>query len=128
MGVYFGKPCYGYALNCLHTTPVILENAKVIYFIYMQPQNNEIHICSNKHEIGLVEILYVDQMLWPTVIYCCEEYFAKDKNAIIFLPISLNICFGCSKGVSPWDDSFEYPQHMFWLRNKRIGEEHLNII
>ena len=38
----------------------------------------------------------------------------------IFLSISFNICFGCSKESSRRDDSFEYPQHMFWLRNKTI--------
>ena len=37
---------------------------------------------------------------------------------IIFLPISLNMCFGCSNEPSHWDGSFEYPQHMFWMRNK----------
>ena len=36
----------------------------------------------------------------------------------IFLPIFFNICFGCSK--EPSHGSFEYPQHMFWLRNKKI--------
>ena len=35
------------------------------------------------------------------------------KIAIIFLSISLNICFGSSK-------AFEYPQHMFWLKTKKI--------
>ena len=29
------------------------------------------------------------------------------------------MCFGCSKEPSHWDCSFEYPQHMFWLRNKK---------
>ena len=39
---------------------------------------------------------------------------------IIFLSISLNICFGCStREPSQWDGSFWYPQHMFWLRNKK---------
>ena len=37
---------------------------------------------------------------------------------IIFLPINLNMCFGCSKEPSLWDGSFEYPQHMFYMRNK----------
>ena len=41
------------------------------------------------------------------------------KIVIIFLSISLNMCFGCSKELSHWDGSFEYPQHMFWLRNKK---------
>ena len=36
---------------------------------------------------------------------------------IIFLPINLNMCFGCSKELS--HGSFEYTQHMFWLRNKK---------
>ena len=29
------------------------------------------------------------------------------------------MCFGCSKEPPHWDGSFEYPQHMFWLRNKK---------
>ena len=29
------------------------------------------------------------------------------------------MCFGCSKEPSHGDSSFEYPQHMFWLRNKK---------
>ena len=28
------------------------------------------------------------------------------------------MCFGCSKEPSHGDGSFEYPQNMFWLRNK----------
>ena len=38
----------------------------------------------------------------------------------IFLLISFNICFGYSKEPSHLDGSFEDPQHMFWLRNKKI--------
>ena len=41
------------------------------------------------------------------------------KIAIIFLSISLSMCFGYSKEPSHRDGSFEYPQHMFWLRNKK---------
>ena len=29
------------------------------------------------------------------------------------------MCFGCSKEPSHRDGSFEYPQHMFWLGNKK---------
>ena len=39
--------------------------------------------------------------------------------AIIFLSISLNMCFGYSKEPSHRDGSFEYPQHMYWLRSKK---------
>ena len=39
------------------------------------------------------------------------------KIVIIFLSISLNMCFGCSNEPSHQEGSFEYPQHMFWLRN-----------
>ena len=40
-------------------------------------------------------------------------------NWNIFLSISLNICFGCSNKPSLLDGSFEYPQRMFWLINKK---------
>ena len=33
------------------------EKANLVCFIYMQPQKNEIQICSNEHETGLVEII-----------------------------------------------------------------------
>ena len=37
----------------------------------------------------------------------------------IFLPIIFSVCFGCSKELSHRDGAFEYPQHVFWLRNKK---------
>ena len=43
------------------------------------------------------------------------------KNVDIFLTISRNVCFECSKEPSHRGGSFEYPQHMFWLRNKKIN-------
>ena len=40
---------------------------------------------------------------------------------IIFLSISLNMCFGCSKEPSHRDGSSKYPQHMFgWEIRKLI--------
>ena len=41
------------------------------------------------------------------------------KIVIIFLSISLNICFACSKEPSHQDGIFEYLQHIFWIRNKK---------
>ena len=48
-----------------------------------------------------------------------SKYFQR-KIAIIFLSINFNMCFGCLKELSHCDGSFEYPQCMFWLRNKKI--------
>ena len=31
------------------------------------------------------------------------------------------MCYVCSKELSHEDGSFEYPQHKFWLRNKKIN-------
>ena len=45
----------------------------------------------------------------------------KCKVVNISLIISLNISCGCSKEPSQWDGPFEYPQHMFWLKNKKIN-------
>ena len=42
VGVYFGTPCYGYALS------------KDYLFYLHATSKHEIHICSNKHETGLV--------------------------------------------------------------------------
>ena len=41
------------------------------------------------------------------------------KIVNIFLLIGFIFCFGCSKEPSHRDGSFEYPQHMFWLRIKK---------
>ena len=46
------------------------------------------------------------------------KQFYKRTIANIFLSISSILCFGCSKEPSHRDGSFEYPQHMFWMRNK----------
>ena len=56
--------------------------------------------------------------------YLCVKKGQLSKNnlrkiAITFLSFSLNMCFGCSKEPSIRDGSFEYPQHMFCLRNKK---------
>ena len=48
-----------------------------------------------------------------------KKYWYKIVN--IFLSISLNICFGYSKELSHRDDFLQYPQHMFWSRNKKIN-------
>ena len=39
-----------------------------------------------------------------------EKSIGHTTMMIIFLSISFNMCFGCS---------IEYPQDMFWLRNKK---------
>ena len=38
------------------------------------------------------------------------------------------MCFGCSKEMSRREGSFEYPQHMFWLRNNTKAKALLVII
>ena len=47
------------------------------------------------------------------------DFIFERKIVHIFLPISFNLCFGCSKGSSHSDGPFEYPQHRFQLRNKK---------
>ena len=60
--MYFGTPCYSYALKCpfvymvIQGTPPLFERKQkfVILFTVHATSKNEIHICSNKHETGLV--------------------------------------------------------------------------
>ena len=44
-----------------------------------------------------------------------------------FFSISNNICFGFSKELSHWDGAYEYPQHVFWMRNKKLFLVHILI-
>ena len=51
-----------------------------------------------------------------------HQHFFELEILNIVLPISFNICYGCSK--EPSDRSmvrlfFKHPQHMFWLRNEK---------
>ena len=72
------------------------------------------------HLLYLTIALYVNCSIGP-VRGVHQIFFGK--VVIILLLISLNICLWCSKEPSHGDDSFEYQQHMFWLRNKKINVE-----
>ena len=64
----------------------------------------------------LIHIIYT----YVFVINGPPDKQLRRKIVIIFLSISLNIYFGCSKAPSHLDGSFQHPQHMFWLRNKKV--------
>ena len=59
-------------------------------------------------------------------IISADEQKIEHKILNILLSIGLSICLRCSEELSHWDDSFEYPQHMFWLRNKNNFDYTLN--
>ena len=54
--------------------------------------------------------------------------FYLRKILTIFLPINLNMCFECSKEPSLRDGCFEYPKHMYWMRNKENNFPISNLI
>ena len=47
-------------------------------------------------------------------VYTCQN------ATLLEISCTGSYVLGCSKEPSHWDGSFEYPQHMFWLRNKTI--------
>ena len=47
--------------------------------------------------------------------------FSERKIVKIFLPISLNTCFGAQTNRLIETVLFEYPEHMLWLRNEKIN-------
>ena len=58
--MYFGTQCYSFALKCLfvyiviqETRPYLRESKSYLFYLHATSKN-EIHICSNKHETGLV--------------------------------------------------------------------------
>ena len=65
-----------------------------------------------------IHILLVYLFIYRTTGLDSQKNQRKIVN--IFLPISFSLCFGCSKEPSHWDGTFEFPQHMFWLRNQKI--------
>ena len=64
--------------------------------------------------------LFLKQVVQLHVLQVLINKTFQRKIVNIFLPIIFSICFGCSKELSHWGSSFEYPKHMFWLRNKKI--------
>ena len=56
---------------------------------------------------------------WSCTTWVQIRIVCAPKIAFISLLINSNMCFVCSKEPSHWDGSFEYPQHMFWLSNKK---------
>ena len=69
--------------------------------------------CSHLHQVAKShELAHSYSQVWINKIF-------QRKLVNIFIPISFNICFGCSKEPSHWGGSFEYPQHNFgWERRK----------
>ena len=60
----FGPPCYGYALNCQFvylaipgTRPLFMRKQNV-FVLFICNRKSEIRVCSNKHETGLVQVLW----------------------------------------------------------------------
>ena len=101
-------------------------NEHLIWIIYTgnfeknQSNNCEIlmridHRCVNTLYIGKWRDLILNMAFDKVQVNTCSEC----KIVIIFLSINLDMCCGCSKEPSHWDSSFEYPQHMFWLRKKK---------
>ena len=102
---------------------IIREKAKTIYPLYTSYRRGGGGIITNlctletpKSSGEPGEMAHNDLMLL--------RYGQLSKNnllkiGIIFLSISVIMCFGYSKEASHQDGSFEYPQHMFWLKNKK---------
>ena len=73
----------------------------------------------------MVQLFVFVKMTFYLIFYSIRENDAglkkfEGKIVHVFLPIRFNMCFGCIKELSHSDGSFEYPQHMFWLRNKKL--------
>ena len=80
--------------------------------------------CTASHNCDMTEKLLKmtfspNNLFSSFILYVKINTICGSKSANIFLHIRFNIGFGCSKELSR-DGSFEYPQHMFWLRNKKV--------
>ena len=59
-------------------------------------------------QVGFVSIHYTFWSIRGSSVPCQDLIMSQ----------SLKTYFRCSKEPSHWEGSFQYPQHMFWLRNK----------
>ena len=75
--------------------------------------------CQHWSLFYLIEII----RMYQESFYPDNQYF-DCKMAIIFFSISWNMYVRCSKEPSHLDGSFEYLQHMFWLRNDKTTFKH----
>ena len=57
------------------------------------------YVLKKKININLSDILYIGSVK--------AKFFSVKKNVITFLPINLNMCFGCSKEQPQLNSSFE---------------------
>ena len=73
------------------------------------------------HSIQCLVLVLVAFLVVTKTVHRSDKNVSCTVNCIysLILPINSNMCFGCSKEPSQWDGSFEHPQHMFWLRNKK---------
>ena len=91
-----------------------LQSTSPFFFIFYADLQLSIHYESRQFANALF-------MLIPLNLDKCnddictglDKQFFQRKIVNIFLPINFNICCGCSEEPS------QYPQHMFWLRNKK---------
>ena len=95
-------------------------------FIEIIKQNEEcMRLCFEKKVMHyhVPAIWFIFLWFWETVTHRftgLDKQFFQTKIVSIFLPISLIICFGCSKEPLHQDVSNQYLQHMFWLWNKKF--------
>ena len=63
-------------------------------------------------------VQYIQDMFYPATRTQSSSYaqYLIIQFLVFSLSIDLNMCFGCSKEPSHRDGSFEYLQHMFWLK------------
>ena len=86
-------------------------------FCYARSETKSAILVKSIMEISCEKIQFYFQQFKRRLPVQIRNLYLR-KSSIIFLPINLNICFGCSKEPSHCGGSFEYPQHMFWMRNK----------
>ena len=84
--MYFGPPCYGYALpSCLfgntRNTSVMLERARFVCFIYMQPQKVKFKsVQINMKQVSYVSVILISISLYtqngsPNGLLCKHNFF-----------------------------------------------------
>ena len=113
---HFGRNILKFFLNITHGVRVGFRSYVLDHSNKISPHQRVLPYGGLKWPSGLKEILKMDGRSTPGTWYTNTVLvrIKKEHNiVIIFLPMSSNICYGCSKAPSQLDGSFEDPQHMF---------------
>ena len=88
--------------------------------LYTQKRLPFIESMVSKHLGAIFTVVGLGYLLFVSLSWLQMKEIRGGDWKVIFLFLSKGICYGCSKEPSQWDGSFEHPQYILRLIDKKI--------